>query len=360
MDTSASDISFNELGICNYCEEFVNYTSLVLNDSTELKKKKLDELVLQIKRAGQFNKYDCVVGISGGVDSSWMLKKTIDLGLRPLAVHMDNGWNSELAQNNISNLIKTLKIDLYTWVIEWDEYRNLMNSFFQANVIDIELLYDNAMMAANYRIAKKFGIKYILGGFNISTEGIKGPPNWNWYKFDKRNIKSISTIFGKQKLKTFPSISTIDLFRYTYFGQIRWLSILDLIDYNKDEALSQLEKNFSFKPYPYKHYESVFTRFYQGFILPTKFGIDKRRLHLSTLILSNHLSRSDALELMRSSPYGSNADLEIDKEYFLKKMKWSKSELDTYLQNPEISHLAYKSEKPFRDFLFQVKNYLKI
>jgi hypothetical protein len=136
--------------------------------------------------------------------------------------------------------------------------------------------------------------------------------------------------------------------------------LLDLIDYNKDDAILELEKNFGFKPYPYKHYESIFTRFYQGYILPIKFGVDKRKLHLSTLILSGHISRSDALELMRSSPYPNKADLEQDKEYFLKKMKWRQTDLETYLQIPEQSHLTYKSEKPLRDFLFKVKTFLKI
>jgi N-acetyl sugar amidotransferase len=360
MDTSALNIYFNNEGFCNYCEDYINSTSLVLNESSQALEENLNKIIAQIKNAGKNNKYDCIVGISGGVDSSWMLKKSIELGLRPLAVHMDNGWNSELAQNNISNLVNSLNIDLYTWVIDWEEYRNLMNAFFKANVIDVELLYDNAMLAVNYRIAKKFKVKYILGGFNISTEGIKGPPNWNWYKFDKRNIKSIANIYGHQKLQTFPSLGTISLFNYVYLHRIKWLSILDLVNYSKDNALEELQKNFNFKPYPYKHYESIFTRFYQGFLLPRKFGVDKRKLHLSTLILSGQLTRENALELMVSDPYLSKAELDLDKKYFLKKMKWTESDLEMYLQTPEISHLAYKSEKPLRDLLFNLKNYLKI
>ena len=360
MDTSASNIHFNDYGFCNYCEDYILNTSLVLSESPESLDVKLNKIIDQIKNVGKNNKYDCIVGISGGIDSSWMLKKSVELGLRPLAVHMDNGWNSELAQNNISNLVNSLNVDLFTWVIDWEEYRNLMNAFFKANVIDVELLYDNAMLAVNYKIARKFGVKYILGGFNISTEGIKGPPNWNWYKFDKRNIKSIAKTFSDQKLQTFPSLSTLSLFKYVYFFRIKWLSILDLVDYSKEKAIEELQKNFNFKPYPYKHYESIFTRFYQGFILPRKFSVDKRKLHLSTLILSGQLSRETALDLMKSDPYVSIADLEIDKKYFLKKMKWSESDLELYLQTPEISHLSYKSERPLRDLLFKLKNYLKI
>src|SRR5215510_469610 len=172
MDTSASDITFDERGVCNYCSEYIERFHGVLNMGQAAREEGLNRFVAQVKAAGIGKLYDCIIGVSGGVDSSWVLVKAVELGLRPLAVHMDNGWNSELAQNNIANLVRGLGVDLYTHVIDWDEYRNLMQAFFDADVIDVELLYDNAMMAVNYDQATRYGLKYILAGSNQSTEGM--------------------------------------------------------------------------------------------------------------------------------------------------------------------------------------------
>jgi hypothetical protein len=247
--------------------------------------------------------------LSGGVDSSWVLVQAVKYGLRPLAVHLDNGWNSELAQNNIYKLVSILGVDFYTHVIDWDEYRNMMEAFFQSDVIDVELLYDNAMLAVNYQQANKYKIRYILSGTNQSTEGMRIPESWNWYKYDKAGIKNIVKNFTKIKTKTFPFFSTFDFLIYNYFKQIKWVPFLDLFIYNKNNALLHLEDNYGYKRYPYKHYESIFTRFYQGYILPKKFGIDKRKLHLSTLIMTNQLSRDQALSLLNNIPYESTSDL---------------------------------------------------
>ena len=210
MDSSAMDISFDTKGYCNYCSNFlINLKEKNLFDKTEIQNK-LNKFLKKVKKNGRNKKYDCIIGVSGGVDSCWVLVKAIELGLRPLAVHMDNGWNSELAQNNIANIITELKVDLYTHVIDWEEYKGCMQAFFDADVIDIELLYDNAMQAVNYKLAKKFGVKYILSGSNFSTEGISIPSSWAWNKYDKRNIISITKRFSKVRLKTFPAIGTID------------------------------------------------------------------------------------------------------------------------------------------------------
>ena len=259
---------------------------------------------------------------------------------------MDNGWNSELAQNNISNLIRKLDVDLVTHVINWTEYRELMNQFFKANVIDVELLYDNAMLAVNYQLAKKFKIKYILSGMNSATEGMRMPENWNWFKYDKRQINYFSKLTNNKKLITFPSIGTIDFLKYHYLHKIRWIHFLNYFDFEKEKALNHLEKRFQYKRYPYKHYESVFTRFYQGYILPKKFNVDKRKLHLSTLIISNQMKRNKAIQILKSKPYN-NFDLESDKDYFLKKMKWSYNDLNKYINSKEISHLNYPTEIKF-------------
>lgn len=344
MNESAVEITFDSEGVCNFCTEFLARVGEELNSVSELRQRALDDLVKKIKVAGKRNKYDCVVGVSGGVDSSWVLVQAVRLGLRPLAVHMDNGWNSELAQNNISNLVKRLGVDLHTHVIDWNEYKTLMQAFFDADVIDVELLYDNAMLAVNFNAAANYNIKYILGGTNQATEGMQMPKAWNWFKYDRRNIISIGRAHGNVKLKTFPSIGTFGFIWSRFIRGIQWVSILDFMVFNKLHVMNELQAEYMYKPYPYKHYESVFTRFYQGFILPTKFSVDKRRLHLSTLVMTGQMSRESALESLERIPYPDERDLEIDKQYFLKKMKWDSDVLGRYLERPERLHMEYASE----------------
>jgi N-acetyl sugar amidotransferase len=350
MDTSVEDIVFDEAGVCNYCNEFLARSGDILNKSNELKTGELNLLVKNIKDQGKGKPYDCIVGVSGGVDSSWVLVKVVELGLRPLAVHMDNGWNSELAQNNIANLIGKLGVDLYTHVINWSEYKGLMQAFFDADVIDVELLYDNAMLAVNYQMARKYNLKHILAGTNQATEGMKIPSNWNWFKYDKKNIYGLARKFGEIKIKSLPTMGTIDYINDVYFKGIKWRSFLDNFPYNKFEALDVLKREYNYKPYPYKHYESIFTRFYQGYILPKKFSADKRRVHLSTLVVAGQMSREDALTDLKKLPYPSEKALEEDIDYFIKKMGWTKKQLDEYLRRPEIAHSNYPTEKPFWNF----------
>ena len=350
MDTSAPDITFAQ-GICNYCREFIAGSGHVLTRDAAARKEDLDTFVASVKSAGKGKPYDCVIGVSGGVDSSWALVQAVRLGLRPLAVHMDNGWNSELGQNNIANLVRGLGVDLFTHVINWEEYRAFMQSFFDADVIDVELLYDNAMRAVNYSQASRNGVRFILSGSNTSTEGMRMPAGWNWNKLDRRNIKALGKRFGGARLDTFPSIGTLGIAWSTIVRRIRWVSFLDLFEYNKFEAIEELQKMYGYKPYPYKHYESIFTRFYQGYILPEKFGVDKRRVHLSALVVSGQLTREEALEGLKGIAYSSPSQLEEDKDYFLKKMGWSREDLAAYISRPPKSHLEYPSERPLLDFL---------
>lgn len=351
-DVNDPDIRFDENGICNYCTDFLKdidgAKSNIYNDN-------LDELLKQINISGKGKKYNCIVGVSGGVDSSWVLVQAVKMGLKPLAVHMDNGWNSELAQNNINNLVKSLNVDLYTHVINWNEYRELMNAFFKADVVDVELLYDNAMYAVNYNLARKYGIKYILSGMNKSTEGLKIPYSWNWFKFDKVNIKDIAKKKGNIKIKTFPAFGTIDYIKSTFFSKISWEPFLDYIDFNKESALEELVKNYGYTPYEFKHAESIFTRFYQGYILVKKFNIDKRKVHLSTLIISKQMTREKAIEKLNADVYDKNK-LQLDLEYFLKKMNWSEEDLNDYLSRPEVKHDYYRSE---RESYFKLLNLYK-
>jgi N-acetyl sugar amidotransferase len=344
MDTTAEEITFDKNSVCNFCTEFLERSSHIIHEDAGAKKARVDRFVEAVQKAGSHKEYDCIVGVSGGVDSSWTLVEVKRLGLRPLAVHMDNGWNSELAQNNIANLVNGLSVDLYTHVIDWPEYRALMQAFFDADVIDVELLYDNAMLAVCYQKARKFGVKYILAGTNQATEGMAMPKAWNWYKRDVRNIRAIGKRFGGVRLRTFPTHSTIDFMLDEFLRGIHWVSFLDYLPYNKFQALDSLERDYGFKRYPFKHYESIFTRFYQGYILPRKFGVDKRLLHLGTLVASGQMTREEALLGLAGIPYPSQEDLDSDIRYFFKKMGWNESDLAAYIARPEVRHHAYPSE----------------
>jgi N-acetyl sugar amidotransferase len=358
MDESATGITFDAQGICNYCTEFLQRSGALIHEDAALRQTRLDAFVARVKATGQGKRYDCVIGVSGGVDSSWALVQAVRLGLRPLAVHMDNGWNSELAQNNIANLVQKLGVDLYTHVIDWPEYRALMQAFFDANVVDVELLYDNAMLKVNYQQAAAHGVKFILAGTNEATEGMKIPATWNWFKLDKKNITSIAARFSNVRIKTFPAIGVPGYLYYEYLRRVKWISFLDFFPYNKNAVLDQLERDFGYKRYPYKHYESIFTRFYQGYILPRKFGIDKRRVHLSTLVAAGQMARDAAIENLQSQPYASEAELAQDIQYFLKKMQWRRAQLDDYLARPQTSHSHYASEKGLWNGLNQAMQFV--
>jgi N-acetyl sugar amidotransferase len=345
MDTTADDITFDKDGHCNFCNKFIEnikkHHSLPEQELAE----KREALIENIKKDGKNKPYDCIVGVSGGVDSSYVLYLTKRCGLRPLAVHLDNGWNSELSVQNISNLVNKLGVDLYTHVVDWEEKRDIQLAFFAAHVIDIEMLTDSAIADLNFKQAKKYRINYILAGTNSSTEGMIMPSKWYHYKYDKKNIMSIQKKFGTKKLKTYTFLSTFDFLWNQYIVKRRWISFLDYFDYKKTEALDILVKNFDYKPYPYKHYESVFTRFYQGYILPKKFNVDKRRLHLSTLIITGQMTRDAALEILDSAPYPDPEQEKIDKEFVLKKLGFTEETFDQYINSPGIPHKYYGSEK---------------
>jgi N-acetyl sugar amidotransferase len=343
MDTTAHDITFDENGYCNYCNDFIEaFNNYSANNTLLLKK---DELISQIKKDGNNKPYDCIVGVSGGVDSSYVLHLVKQNGLRPLAVHLDNGWNCEFANQNISNLVNKLGVDLYTHTPNFEENCDLQRSFFSANVLDIELITDNAIIALNFQLAKKYKLKYILSGSNISTEGMKMPSSWGYYnKRDKKNIISIHKKFGKLKIKTIPFISTFEYIINDNLFKRRWINFLDYFEYKKTTALNILMDNYDYKPYPYKHYESIFTRFYQGYILPKKFNVDKRRIHFSTLIITGQMTRNEALLKLKDSPYPNINEMLNDKETVLKRLRFTENSFNEYLNSPEISHDHYKNE----------------
>jgi N-acetyl sugar amidotransferase len=358
MDTSAVDIVFDEDGVCNYCTEFVEL--LEYPNNPELHELgTMENFVARVKESARGKDYDCIVGVSGGMDSSYALLLAVQQGLRPLAVHLDNGWNSELASHNIANLVKHLGVDLYTHVIDWEENRDLQRSFFAANVIDIELLMDNAMLAVNYQQAARYGLKYILSGSNTATEGLRMPAAWNHNKYDVRNIRAIQKRFGTHRIRTHPLFSTFDRIWYGSVRGIRWVRFLDFTDYVRADALELLRERAGYKPYPYKHYESVFTRFYQAVILPQKFGFDKRRVHLSPLILTGQMSRDHALELLTHSPYPDHEQEAQDLRFVKKKLGFSDSEFDEYMNAPVAAHNEFPSEKKLWDALNSVRRFVK-
>lgn len=357
MDTTASDIVFDEKGICNYCTTFEKRLNGARAKVEDLQAHR-DEFIAKVKADGEGKEYDCIIGVSGGVDSSYALYLAVKHGLRPLAVHLDNGWNSELASHNIASIVNHLGVDLYTHVIDWKENRDLQLSFFKANVVDIEMIMDNAMLALNYQQAAKYNLKYIFSGSNLATEGICIPKDWNHLKFDAYNIKRINNRFRGPKIKTHPLISTIDYMFYTVFHRIKWVSFLDYFSYNKFEALEILQKECGYKPYPYKHYESVFTRFYQGYILPRKFGYDKRRVHLSTLIISGQMTRDEAMKMLEDSPYPDPRQEVQDRIFVMKKLGFTEESFNQYMETPEVPHQVYGSEKWLWDILASVYVYI--
>ncbi len=350
------EIYFDDAGVCNICNFYDEIAAKhILSD--DKKEKALHKLVLNIKEAGANHEYDCVLGLSGGVDSSYVAYKTKTLGLRPLVVHLDNGWNSELAVKNIENIVRKLGFDLYTHVINWNEFRDLQLSYFKASVVDIEALTDHAINAILYKTASERGIKYILSGENLVTEG-RMPPNWVHLKNDLVNIKDIHKKFGKIPIKTFPTLGELKSFYYKRIKGIKTIPLLDYIDFNKNKAKQIIIHELEWRDYGGKHYESVFTRFYQSYILPVKFHADKRKSHYSTLICSGQLTRSEALELIKLPIYD-NTKLKEDKEFVIKKLGLSESEFDTMMKQPIRKHTDFKSIVFYYNIFISLKKFAK-
>ena len=352
MDTTDKFIKFNESGRCHHCLEY-DEMEKKWNLPELVKNKKIDELFEKIKQKGQGQQYDCIVGLSGGVDSSYVAYLAKQYGLRPLCVHLDNGWNSELAVANIHNIVKTNGFDLYTHVIDWEEFKDLQRSFFKANVIDIEVLSDHAIFGVIMQLAKKYKIKSILSGANISTEHIM-PRSWVHRKQDLTNIKDIQSKFGKVKIKSFPQVSTLSHVFSMYVLQYKVYKPLNYIDYNKSEVKKFLIEKMGWRDYGGKHHESLFTKFYQAHILPVKFNVDKRKAHLSTLVASKQISRDQALEELKKPIYKAE-ELGPDFEFVCKKLEFSKDEMDAYLKAAPVSHYAYKSDQWIYDILSWVQ-----
>lgn len=327
-------------GVCNHCHYYYNEAKHYLKEGAE-GERLLNETVAAIKQYGSNRQYDCLIGLSGGVDSSYVAYKAKELGLRALCVHFDNGWNSEQAVMNIHHIVNKLGFDLSTYVINWDEFKDLQLAYLKASVIDIEVLTDHAIYGTMFKIAKDNDIKYVLGGHNVTTEGVL-PYHWTFNKKDYINIKAIHKQHGSLQLRTFPFLDR-KMKKFIKESGVEFINYLNWMPYVKDDVKEILKKELEWQDYGGKHYESIWTRFYQGYILPVKFGVDKRKAHLSSLICSGQMTREQALEEMKKSPYD-DALLKVDKEFVLKKLGLSENEFDAIMSQPVRSHWDYDTE----------------
>jgi len=355
MDTSDPEISFNEKGVCNHCTDYFEKTSkrAYQGDASDLK---LARLVEKIKRAGRRHDYDCVIGISGGVDSLYTAYLAKKMGLRLLCVHLDNGWNSELATHNIEKILKKLELELITVVLVWEEFRDLQLSFLKASVPEAETPTDIAIPAALHRIAAHHNIKYIFSGGNFATEGIL-PKSWHYNAKDMRYLRAIHKRFGSKKLKTFPTFGFVKEMYYKYFKGIRMIYPLNYIPYNKKNALELLEKELQWENYGGKHHESLYTKFIQSYLLPEKFNIDYRKATYSTQICAGEITREYALHDMAKKTYNPLM-IEEDKEYVCKKLTISPAELQQIIDSPPRKYSDYPNNKKLLEFIYRVYRYL--
>lgn len=344
MDTTDSQITFDENGVCDHCLNY--YKNTLPNWDTGPKGREALERILEdVRKEGKGKDFDCIMGMSGGIDSSYLTYLAKEkLGLRPLVFHVDAGWNSQEAVNNIEKLVDKLGLDLYTEVIDWEEMRDLQLSFFKAGVPHIDIPQDHAFFATMYNFAEKHKVKYILTGANYSTECVKNPKEWIYFGTDVRQIKDIHGQFGQRPLVNFP-LSNI-LRHKIYLRYLRGITVvtpLNYMPYVKEEAMDLLVEKYGWQRYPQKHFESRFTRFYEGYWLPKKFGFDTRKVQFSCLILTKQMTREEALEKLTGPAYDENL-IAQDFEYIATKLGISGAELQSYMDAPNKTYKDYKSQ----------------
>lgn len=345
MDTTDSQISFDENGVCDHCITF--YEQIQPYWHTDSRgRDALHRTVEKIKLDGKGRDFDCIIGMSGGIDSSYLtyLAKE-ELGLRPLVFHVDAGWNSQQAVHNIEQIVEKLNLDLYTEVIDWEEMKDLQLAFFKSGVSHIDAPQDHAFFATMYKFASNHKIKYILTGGNYSTECIRNPIEWMYYQSDSIQIRDIHRRFGASPLKNFPLTSI--LWHKLYLRYIRGIQVvrpLDFFPYIKEDATELLVDKFGYQTYAQKHFESRFTRFYESYWLPQKFGFDTRKVQFSSLIVTGQMSRIEALEML-SKPAHDIETIRQDFEYIAKKLGISVDELESYFDAPNKSYRDYKNQE---------------
>ena len=342
MDESANEIIFDQNGTCNFCKNYYVTAEKELRTSSK-DQEKLNRLILDVKKSSKNQKYDCLIGVSGGVDSSYVayLLRT-KYKLRVLAVHLDNGWNSELAVSNIEQLMEKLGIELITNVLNWKEFSDIQRSFLKSSISNIEIPTDHAIWATLLRTANKHNIKYIFAGNNIVTESIM-PASWLYTSKDFHLIKSIQEKFGTEKIKSFPYLSIFNYFYFLVVRGIRWVPILNWVSFDKAKAKETLISELGWRDYGGKHYESIFTRFFHASYLPQKFGFDLRKSYLSALICSGQITRDQALDELNNPPATPDV-INADNQYVEKKLQLDNS-INFYINAENKTHESYRNNE---------------
>lgn len=343
-------------GVCNHCRRYDELLSSRVT-SGEAGRQALEKISLKMKASRSRGGYDCLIGVSGGVDSTYVASKVKQLGLNPLAVHVDNGWNSETAVANIEKTLDALDIELDTEVLDLREFYDLQRAFLYASTPDGDIPTDHAIQATLWKIARKNGIRYIVSGMNFRTESIS-VPSWSYGHSDWRYIKAVQGRHGTIRLKKYPHFGFLELLYTTAVRRVQIVSILNYLDYDKAGAMDELKAEIGWKPYGGKHFESIYTRFYQGYMLPEKFGIDKRRGHLSDLINSGQITREQAVAELAHKEY--DDDLRHrDQELFLKKLNLSREQLHEIMAAPPKSYRDYPNSYEFVQRLRRIVNTLR-
>lgn len=350
-------LTFDMMGLCNHCQRYDALVSKRVLRGDE-GRTALGALVARMKKAGRGREYDCIIGVSGGVDSTYVAYLVRELGLRPLAVHFDNGWNSELAVSNIEKVLKRLEIDLCTYVVDWEEFRDLQIAFLKASTPDGEVPTDHGIFALLWREAAKRGVRYIVSGMNFASESIS-VPDWSYGHSDWRYIKSVHRRFGSRSLRSYPHFSLLDLAWITLVRRIRTVSILNYVPYDRAEAMALLQGQLGWVYYGAKHHESVYTRFWQGYVLPKKFGIDKRYGHLSDLINSGQLTRERALAEIAQDSYSLSLQ-EQDLRYVAKKFELTEAQFSGLMSLPPRSFREFPNRYAQVEKLKKIVNAFRV
>jgi len=339
MDTTDDDIYFDDNGVCNYCNNFDNVISKRWHPDRE---DLLEQRIEQIKREGKGKEYDCIIGLSGGIDSSYLAVKLKGYGLRPLVVHVDAGWNSELAVHNIKQVVDYCGFDLHTHVMNWNDVQALQLAYLKAGVANQDVVQDHSFFSTLYHFAVKNNIKTVISGGNIATESIF-PSSWHHSAMDAKNIHSIFKKHGQGKLKDYSTISMLQYYiYYPYVYKMKTFRPLNFMHYDKDDAMRYLVEEVGYKEYGRKHGESIFTRFFQNHYLPAKFGYDKRKPHLASLINAKQLSRDEALKILQEPLYD-EIELKEDLVFVAQKLGITVEELQSYISEEGRSYKEYSN-----------------
>lgn len=354
MDTSDPDIVFDEKGVCNHCTSFIErlQSRQYVKGESEAQ---WEQFVKVIKKNGEGKQYDCIVGISGGVDScytAWLCKQH---GLRALLIHMDNGWDTEIAVNNIKTLAKTLEFDYMSYVLDWEEFRDIQLAFLKSSSVDLEMPTDVAILASIYEVAAKHKIKYIISGGNLSSEGIL-PLHWGYHGYkDMKMYNHIVRKYSKTRIKKVPVIGLWKESWYRFFHKIKTLYALNYIDFNKDAAKQFLMEHLNWKDYGGKHHESKITAFWQGYVMYEKFHMDYRKAILSSQICLVQISREAAVAKLKERPFD-DEKIKEDKKYIAKKFGITTEELESYLQLPPKTYTDFPNNKKFIEYCYSLYN----